>query len=59
MRNYPNNRFVPNTKKVECPRCSFDFLESELVYEEQTKTKVCRRCYDPPHPQDEPKIKRR
>jgi|GEM_PF-6240917 len=59
MRNYPNNRFVPGTKKRECDRCGFDFLETELIREERTKALVCRKCYDPPHPQDEPKIKRR
>ena len=55
---YPQNRFIPGTKKIECPRCGWDFLESELIYEERTKAKVCQKCYDPPHEQDEPRIKR-
>jgi uncharacterized Zn ribbon protein len=47
MRVYPRNRFVAGTKKVSCPRCSWDFLESELVYEQNTGWLVCQKCLDP------------
>jgi len=47
MRMWPTNRFVPGDCKRECPRCGFDLLESELVYEPRTKSYVCQECYDP------------
>ncbi len=52
MRQYPRNRFVPFTYKEECPRCGWDFLHSEMVWEERTKKYVCPACYDPEHLQD-------
>lgn len=52
MSNYPLNRYVPGTYKDTCARCGFDYLHNELVFEERTKSYVCSKCYDPPHPQD-------
>lgn len=52
MHNYPLNRYVPGTYKDTCARCGFDYLHSELIFEERTRSYVCSKCYDPPHPQD-------
>jgi hypothetical protein len=52
MRQYPLNRWVAGSKKKECSRCGFDFLDSEMAVEERTGLLVCLKCYDPPHPQD-------
>lgn len=55
MRSYPSNRFVSGTRKTECARCGFDYLQSELIKEPVTGYLVCSECFDPKHPQDEPK----
>ena len=55
MRYYPLNRWVAGAKKKECPRCGFDFVTTEMVFEERTGQLVCKSCYDPIHPQDLPK----
>jgi len=39
--------FKKNDKWVTCPRCKFDYHESEMV-EEWTGKKVCPRCVDDP-----------
>lgn len=57
MRSYPLNRWVAGAKKQECPRCGFDWLDTEMVVEERTGLLVCRLCYDPPHPQDRVRAK--
>lgn len=57
MRVYPRSRYVAGAMKVECPRCGFDFLTTEMMYEERTGKMVCTKCYDPIHPQDLPKVK--
>jgi len=41
-------RYVPGARWKECPRCGFDYLDIDLVYEERTADWVCKRCYDPP-----------
>lgn len=52
MRYYPLHRWVAGAKKQECARCGFDFVTTELVFEERTGYMVCPKCYDPQHPQD-------
>lgn len=52
MRIYPTNRVVIGAKKEECDRCGFDFLDVELITEHRTNLRVCKKCYDPVHPQD-------
>jgi hypothetical protein len=52
MRQWPHNRYVVGARKDTCPRCGFDYLNTELIEEERTGLYVCSKCYDPPHPQD-------
>lgn len=33
--------------KSTCPRCGWDFLNTELVAEQRTGQMVCTKCYDP------------
>lgn len=48
MRIYPSNRpYKFGTYKRECDRCGWDYLNTELVKEQDTNLIVCRPCLDP------------
>ncbi len=42
--------YVLGAWKVVCDRCGFTYLNTELR-SEWTGLKVCRKCWDPKHPQ--------
>jgi len=56
MRQYPENRYVPNTYKRECDECGFDYLRSEMIKDHLGKI-VCPQCYDPKHPRENPRVR--
>jgi NAD-dependent SIR2 family protein deacetylase len=55
LRVQPTNRYVAGDYLRDCDRCSWTYLNSELMKEKRTGLTVCSRCYDPVHPQDEVK----
>lgn len=52
VRKYPLKRWKQGDYKVNCERCGWDYLRSELVKEDITGALVCTKidCVDPPAP---------
>lgn len=47
----PNPGYKAGDNWCECPRCGFDYYASELK-KEWTGKYVCKKCWEPRHPQD-------
>jgi len=48
MRQTHKQGYTPGDYWVECPRCGFDYLKSEMKVEPGTGKEVCPRCVDDP-----------